>query len=116
MEPSDGAFDDPAVDAKAGAVRDAAAGDHRFDALGPDEAAVLVVVVAPVGQQHVRPASWSADQARYGRDLRKQRQQLRHIVAVSAGQRHSEWDALPFAGLPPYSTSEKPSICTHDGR
>ncbi|MGW4864214.1 hypothetical protein ACWEO6_23405 [Streptomyces sp. NPDC004291] len=37
------------VDAEAGAVRDAASGDDRFGALGPDEAAVLVVVVAPVG-------------------------------------------------------------------
>ncbi|MFE4695010.1 serine hydrolase domain-containing protein [Streptomyces sp. NPDC056749] len=36
VEPGDGAFDDPAVEAKAGAVRNAAAGDHRFDALGPD--------------------------------------------------------------------------------
>ena len=44
------ALDDPTVAADPGAVFGLAAGDHRFDAAAPDEAAVLVVVVAAVGR------------------------------------------------------------------
>jgi hypothetical protein len=49
VEPGEGSFDDPAVAAEAGAVVGLAAGDDRLDASLPDEAAVLVVVVAAVG-------------------------------------------------------------------
>ena len=49
VEPGEGALDDPAVAAEAGAVLGLAASDDRFDAALPDEAAVLVVVVAAVG-------------------------------------------------------------------
>ena len=42
----EGAFDDPADAAEAGAVLCLAAGDHGFDPAGADESAVLVVVVA----------------------------------------------------------------------
>ncbi len=72
VQPGDGPLDDPAVDAEAGAVWDAAAGDHRFDALRPDETAVFVVVVAAVGQQRVRSSPGSSDQAGDGRDLGEQ--------------------------------------------
>ncbi|EDX20383.1 hypothetical protein SSAG_00174 [Streptomyces sp. Mg1] len=48
MEVGEGPFDDPAVGAEAGAVRDAASGDDRLDAQGPGEAPVLVAVVASV--------------------------------------------------------------------
>ena len=53
VQQRDGALDDVAVDSQAGAVRGAAAGDQRFDALGPDQTPVLVVVIATVGQQVV---------------------------------------------------------------
>jgi hypothetical protein len=46
MEPGEGAFDDPAVMAETGAVGGLAASDDRLDTALPDEAAVLVVVVA----------------------------------------------------------------------
>jgi hypothetical protein len=49
MEPGEGAFDDPADAAEAGAVLGLAASDDGPDALLLDEAAVLVVVVAAVG-------------------------------------------------------------------
>ncbi len=51
VEPGEGAFDDPAVASESGAVLGLSAGDHRLDAAVPDEAAVLVVVVATVGEQ-----------------------------------------------------------------
>ncbi|KOG13959.1 hypothetical protein ADK34_29740 [Streptomyces viridochromogenes] len=50
------------MDAESEAVRDAAAGDDRFDALAPDETAVFVVVIATVGRQRVRSSPGPADQ------------------------------------------------------
>ena len=67
VQPGEGAFDDPAVAAEAGAVFGLATSDHGFDAALPDESAVLVVVVAAVGDQRPRPASGSADAASYRR-------------------------------------------------
>ena len=65
VEPGEGAFDDPAVAAEAGAVHRPASRDHRFDASLPDETAVLVVVVAAIGNHAVgaspRPADPAAD-------------------------------------------------------
>ncbi len=90
MQPGDGPFDDAAMDTEAGAMRDTASGDDRFDALGPDETAVRVVVVAPVGQQLVRSSPRSSDEAGDGWDLGEQGHQLGDAVAVSAGQGHGE--------------------------
>lgn len=49
VQPGDGAFDDPALGAEAGAMRCAASGDDGGDATGADLLAVAVVVVAPIG-------------------------------------------------------------------
>jgi hypothetical protein len=51
VQPGEGALDHPAHLAQSGAVRDAASGDHRLDAALPQQTAVLVEVVAPVGLQ-----------------------------------------------------------------
>ena len=75
-------------------MRGAAAGDHRLDAQSPHEATVLVVVVATVAEHHVGPPMRPPDQARNGRDLGEEGQQLRDVVTVAAGQRHRERDAL----------------------
>ncbi|KUH38597.1 hypothetical protein ATE80_12015 [Streptomyces kanasensis] len=82
------------MDSKAGAVRDAAAGDHRFDAQCPDETAVFVVVVAAVAEQAVGSVAWASDHAGDGRDLLQQGYQLGDVIAVAAGQRDGEWDAV----------------------
>jgi hypothetical protein len=92
VEPGEGALDDPAVAADSGAVLGLAACDHGLDAALPDEAAVLVVVVAAVGDQHSRSASWPADAAAYGRHSVEQFQQLGDVVAVAAGERPGERD------------------------
>ena len=94
VEPGDGALDHPAEDAQARAVRLASFGDHGSDAALPEQAAVLVVVVAAVGEECVGSVSGPADDAGNGRDLVEQRQELGDVVAVSAGQRHCERDAL----------------------
>jgi hypothetical protein len=57
VEPGEGALDDPAVTAESAAVLGLAAGDERFDAALPEQAAVHVVVVAAVGDQRARPVS-----------------------------------------------------------
>ncbi|CAM5606923.1 hypothetical protein SAVIM40S_07412 [Streptomyces avidinii] len=75
-------------------MRDSAAGDHRFDALRPDETAVLVVVVAAVTEQGVGSVAWPSDQAGDRRDPFQQGYQLGDVIAVAAGQRDGERDAL----------------------
>ena len=93
VEPGEGALDDPAVAAEPGAVLGLAAGDHGFDAALPDQAAVLVVVVAAVGDQRPRSASWPADAAADGRHPVEQFEQLGDVVAVAAGERPGKRDA-----------------------
>lgn len=53
-----------------------------------------VVVVAAVGQQSVRPPTGPADPARDGWDLVEEGHQLGDVIAVAAGQRYRERDAL----------------------
>ena len=93
VEPGEGAFDDPAVAAESGAVLGLAASDHGFDPSLPDEAAVLVVVVAAVGEQRLGSSSGSADASADGRHPVEQLDQLGDVVAVAAGQGPGERDA-----------------------
>ncbi len=70
------------------AALDAAAGDQWPDAAPAQEPTVLIVVVAAVGQQAVgfapRPPALAFDRARVPGV--QERQQLRVVVAVAAGQ------------------------------
>lgn len=93
MEPGEGALDDPAVAAEAGAVICETAGNDRPHALLAQKSAVLVVVVAAVGDQRVRPTAWPARAAAYGRDTVEQLEQLGDVVAVCGGQRPGERQA-----------------------
>ena len=67
VQPGEGALDDPAHGAEPGAVRALAAGDDGLDAPFTDEPAVLVVVVATVGDDLVGASSRSPDGAPHGR-------------------------------------------------
>ena len=73
----------------------AAPGDDGFDASGPEQAAVFVVVIAAVGEDLVgllaRPAGFARDRA--GVEVVKQWQQLGDVVSVAAGQRDGQRDA-----------------------
>jgi len=66
----------------------------RADPAGPVEATVPVVVVAAICEEHVGAVSGSADDAGHRRDPVEQGQQLGDVVAIAAGQRHRERDAL----------------------
>ena len=74
---------------------DAASGDHGFDAARPQQAPVLVVVVAAVSEDQVGllagPAVLAGD--RSGMQIVEQRHQLGDVVAVAAGQRDGQRDA-----------------------
>lgn len=60
VEPGEGPFHDPAGLAQSRSVRDASAGDLGCDAAGSEDAAVLVVVVAAVGEEPARPVPRSS--------------------------------------------------------
>ena len=85
VDPGEGALDRPAVVAETGAVRGQAARDHGLDPALPDQAAVLVVVVAAVGEQAVGSLAGPAGAAADRHDGVQQRDQLGHVVAVGAG-------------------------------
>ncbi len=93
VEPGEGAFDDPAVAAEAGAVLGLAASDQGFDASLPDEAPVLVVVVAAVCNDALGSTAGTAAQTSDGGHAVEQRDQLRDVVAVAAGERPGEREA-----------------------
>lgn len=89
------ALDNPALASQARAVFAAATGDGGFDAARPQQPAVLVVVIAAVGKHHVGLATRTTDLAGDWPGVQRveQRQQLRDIVAVAAGQRDRQRDA-----------------------
>lgn len=86
VQPGDRSFHDVPEDAQAGAVGLAPFGDDRADAALPQQAPVLVVVVATVGQQRVGTVSRPADGPGDGGDLVDQGQELGDVVAVAACQ------------------------------
>ena len=88
------ALDDPALAPDARAVARAAAGDPVGDAAGPQDAPVLVVVIAPVGHDEVRLSARPADPPgdRTGAKVIQERHQLGDIVAVAAGQADGQRD------------------------
>jgi len=73
VQPGEGALDDPADAAEAGAVLGLAMSDLRFDVAGAEFAAVFVVVVAAVGGDPVWASAWPADLAAYRRHTLDQR-------------------------------------------
>jgi len=87
VEPSEGAFDNPALAAETRAVPGLAACDQRRDPALADESTVLVVVVAAVSKQRARTPARPARTAAHGRDPVEQVEQLGDVVAIGGGQR-----------------------------
>jgi hypothetical protein len=92
VEVGEGALDDPADGAQAGAVPGSAAGDDRCDSALADESTVLAVVVAVVADNPVRSAAWPADDTSHRGHPVEQRDQLGDVVAVATGQREPKRD------------------------
>ena len=87
VQPGERPLHHPAHAAESGAVLGTAPRDHWFDASATQLATVLVVVIAAIGDHLVgalaRPAGFARDRT----DPIDEREQLRHVVAIPAGQR-----------------------------
>src|SRR5438270_1449166 len=94
MQPGEGALDDVAHDAEAGAMRCATAGDARGDLQATDRVAVFLVVIAAVGVEITRASARLPALAADLRDRLDQRQQLGDVVPVAAGEQHRQRDAV----------------------
>jgi len=92
VQQGEGLLDDPANGAQPRSVLGATAGDHRRDALGPDQSAVAVVVVAAIGVDLQRSPPRLATFAADGGHRVEQRDKLGDVVAVAAGEQHREWN------------------------
>src|SRR3954451_20947057 len=92
VQPGEGALDDPAVAAQAGAVLGLAAGNLGRDAAGTQLAPVLVVVVDGVGGEPIGTSARPADRAAHRRDTLEERDQLGDVVAVAARDRPGKRD------------------------
>lgn len=88
VEPGEGALDDPAGLAEAGAVGDAASGDEGLDAALPQQSVVLVV--AAVGEQALGLAARTSPHSPYAGDCVQKRDQLRDVMPVPAGHGHGQ--------------------------
>jgi len=92
VQVSEGALDNPPIAAEPGSVRGLSAGDLGLDAPLPQQAPVLVVVVAAVGSETVGAPPGPADLAAHRRDAIDQRDQLGDVVAVPARDRPGKRD------------------------
>lgn len=74
---------------------DATSGDHRLDAALPQQAAVLVEVVAPVGIQAPGSVAGASSQSPDRRDRIQQREELSDVMAVATGERDGKRGSAP---------------------
>lgn len=86
VQPGEAALDHPALLSEARAVLVAAPGDNGFDPARAKLAAVLVKVIAAVGEQPSRTPAWPAAPAGDGLEAVDQGQKLGDVVAIAAGQ------------------------------
>lgn len=86
VKPGEAALHDPALSAKARAVVLTASGDQGLDATCPKLATVLVVVIAPVGEQPIGASARATDLAGDWHNTIDQGQELGDVVAVPTGQ------------------------------
>ncbi len=94
MQPGMRAFNDPAIFSKAAAMFGAALGDNRLDTAIAQRASMPLRVVTAIGVDHARSLQWVAAQPTNWRNRIDQRQQLRDIVNVRAGQDRRERRAI----------------------
>lgn len=95
VKPGEGALDYPADLAQSGAVGGTASGDHGFDAAFPQQAAVLLEVIAPVGVESSGLAPRASPQAPDRGNRVEQGQKLGDVVPVAAGERDGERGSVP---------------------
>lgn len=94
MQPRQSTLDDPAVDAQPAAMRDASAGQHRFDAQLYERIAMSFRMIRPIPLYTIRAATWVATLTGDRRDRVNQRQKLSHVVSVRTGKYRGERNAV----------------------
>ena len=87
VEPAEGTLDNPAIAPQARAVAVVSVREHRSDPKLAERLPVCVGAVAAVAEQRLGTSPRPAGDASNGRHALEQRQQLRDVVAVAAGQR-----------------------------
>lgn len=90
VEPGEGPLYHPASAAEARAVDDTSAGDEGLDPALPQQAAVLVLVVAPVSEEPLGPVARASTTAPDPGYRVQKRDQLCDVMPISAGQGYSE--------------------------
>jgi hypothetical protein len=90
VQPGERALNDPPLPAEPRTMAGLAAGDDLLDTGFPKQAPVLVVIVAPVGEELAGASSRSADAAAHSRHAVEECEQLGDVVAVAARQRPGE--------------------------
>ena len=98
MEPTDSPLDHPAINAQATAMFGAGLTNLGADTVLVNPAPAPLAAVGGIALDQFRTPAGTATPARYGGQFAYQRQQLRYIVAVGAGERDRERDALGFRG------------------
>ncbi len=86
MQPGMLAFNDPAIFAKAAVVFGTALGDHWLDTAIAQRSSMSLGVVSTIGIDPTRSVQWVAAQSAHRWNRVNQRQQLRDVVDVRAGQ------------------------------
>jgi hypothetical protein len=94
MKPGEGALNDPALFAQARAMDGAPPCDHGLHSPSPQLAAVLVMVIATVGEHSLGTSSRTPGLAGDRADAVDQRQQLGDVVTMPAGQADRERNAV----------------------
>jgi len=95
VEQGEGLFDHPSD--RLVVVAGPAPADQRADTTLSQQDAVLVMVVAAVGHDHVGFATRAPSAAADRGDRVDERDELGDVVAIAAGQRDREWDAAAVA-------------------
>jgi hypothetical protein len=94
VQPGKRTLDNPPRAPEPRTVLGGAPRDHRLHAAAPQFAAVLIVVVTAIGNHLAGAPARSPAFARDGTDPIDERQELRHVVAISAGQRCGQRHAV----------------------
>jgi hypothetical protein len=94
MKPTDCSLNHPPHVPQPAAVLRVTLRDHRFNPTHPQQHAVEVRVVRSIGVQTIRLAARMTDLATDRWNRVDQRQELRHVVAVGAGEPNGKRNAL----------------------
>ena len=95
VQPGDGALDDPALPAEAGAVLGLALGQLGLNVAASQFSAMPAGVIGPIAEELLRSAPWSPASPADRWDRVEQGQRLGDVVDVGSGERERQRRAAP---------------------